>query len=217
LLILSAILLTAFANASPVCLAPAKARANLVYLHGLDDPDPSKEEQGYISDLKHLSTELQMGLYAERSKVTCPSKKLCWRYRDPAELAATLQTVSAGAKTCFKDTPVPLFVLGYSNGGYFATRLVATCTPHPFAAIVASGSSGDLDPKIKDFASCGRLRLVIGKNDKLTRPKTLKLHAELKQKNGDVTLSEFDGGHRLDFPTLRSVFLELLAQNPPKR
>lgn len=103
--------------------------------------------------------------------------------------------------------PVPLTILGFSQGTATASRWVASGAVRPVALIIwGSGIAPELDLGPDSPLRRTRVTLVHGTKDRLvSRDKVDAERARLDGAGFPYEYLEFDGGHRLDDDTLRRL------------
>jgi predicted esterase len=188
-------------------------------MHGVDEPAISEQERANRRALEAMGKALSVRIALPRAAKPCPNQpaSLCWGWSfDEGEVDAAVNAVRSAATTCF-GAGRPFGLIGFSNGGYLATKLVRTCELHeklPLARwVVAAGSAmshGPLEPKPKDLSQCGRLRLLTGTDDAYNfDPSDALLHA-LEAKHADVRSVRFAGGHTLPEEPTQALVAEML-------
>ena len=177
--------------------------SGLMYFHGLDPKKPSIHERFNRKELALLSKRKKMKLVILRSNYLCKNERNCW----PMESASTLKRVYSEAMqasaNCLKNTQ-NITAIGFSNGGYFLSKLVQWCLPNTFDRIIAVGSAGSFRKHEKKLLStCGLLELFVGKKD-ITYKKARVYEQELRKRKADVIFKAFEGRHEL--PRLDIIF-----------
>jgi predicted esterase len=216
-------LLLAFCLNSFVCLASnvevavceqrKDAKFSLVYLHGLDPQEPSLQEKQNREILQSLSLKHAANLLIPRSKILCKNKNLCWLHANAVEHEKVYKEILDATGRCVKN-PVPIVLLGFSNGGYFASKVATRCY-NGIAAVIASGSAGNAqDARVdqKRAPSCPPIYLTMGRRD-LSFTKAEKFYAGLKAAGYQISFEPFSGSHELSKATLDLIMAKLRVQD----
>ena len=107
------------------CILAEKPRARIIYLHGMDIPSKSSQEENIRVILKQVSREYSIEIFLPRSSMICPDhkKKICWMWNsENAEVIEKNKMMLIGkSKKCFKSN-APLIWLGFSNGANYLTQ-----------------------------------------------------------------------------------------------
>jgi hypothetical protein len=190
------------------CFKNPAARFNVIYLPGVDGVTVSKTELGNRKILDEVAKESKITIAVMRSKVPCPKRfpdSVCWPQDTAAQVNATIKTVLDQASSCLeKDKDIIL--LGFSNGGYLAGKLVQQCEKSPFKQVIAIGSAGYVPPSQADMRSCGKFTIMMGLKDKLTFQAAKDYYEALKKKNADVAFVTYEGAHTLTVKSLTQLF-----------
>lgn len=137
---------------------PAAERAPLiVYLHGMYDPKAADEEIARQSRLARLATARGFAVLALRGRQgQCAAEAVrtwwCWPSNErnasdgPAFVAAWTHAL-ANAEARIPGRPAARYLVGFSNGGYFA-GIIATRQLLPFDAF-AIAHAGPTDPVVR--------------------------------------------------------------------
>ncbi len=193
------------------CLGPVDAQRRFVFLHGWENPNHPDQE--YRNELESLSKQHGWRVALPRGRGRCAegNSRQCWAIKSVEELRQSWQIVQEGAEECFgkgKDWGI----VGFSNGGYFAASLFSLCwEPRPLW-IMGFGSAGTRS-NVSKPTGCGSFALVIGKNDP-TFPAAKAFGQSLIKNNKNIIYREFDGGHRVDYPSLPDLIKQLEAMPP---
>lgn len=195
------------------CLGRASARHSAVYVHGKDTLLPSMQELGNRVTFSKIAKELDLRIALPRSKSRCKDNPdlLCWPQDDTESLLVSSAWIQGSADHCFSKE-ARFGIIGFSNGGFLASRLVQFCVlPNEVLWVLSVGSSGSWGRRNKkDLSHCGRLRLVVGRGDPhLSYAREYAAH--LKELGADVELAEYPDGHTLPFEPIRKVIEKLLA------
>ena len=196
-----------------LCLGDETAHNFLVYLHGMDTPEPSFQEERNRARLTLLAEALHMRIAVIRATSPCEQNPLlhCWSQTTTEELEELAQAITVSATTCFGEE-AQYGVLGFSNGGFAASRLIQYCVHHTADWMVATSSAGSwASDEPSDINECGRLFLLIGTDDHNTHPHTLNYYDHLLTVGADVQLITFDGGHELPYQPLHSLLVEVFG------
>lgn len=179
------------------CAGNSSATHALIYLHGVDSPQPTPQESENRALLSRLAKSENIALALLRSTNFCSQAafkgKLCWPRGDDQSLSENLKQMLKDAAICHKST-AKIGMLGFSNGGYFLNRIVSRCLQTPVSWFASIGSSGSIDGASKHATGCGRLLLMIGRKD-MTHHKARSFYQELRKIGRSVEWQEFEGGH----------------------
>lgn len=197
-------LVVALSAAGPASAVPAfecagdpAASHALVYLHGVDPPEPTAQERGNRTLLSKLAKSEGFALAMARATVRCTQPafkgKLCWPRGSDADVEAEMSRILKGAARCHKKGAT-LGMVAFSNGGFFVNRVVQQCLSSPVRWFLSIGSGGAGKGGPAGKQKCGHLHLMIGRKD-VTNPSARRLHRELQALGRSVELTEFDGGH----------------------
>lgn len=179
-----------------ICVGKETANTAVVYLHGLDSLTPSLQEENNRRTLSQLADELGFRLAIARSGFSCKDK-LCWPQKTPEEHKDTYTLLTKALSTCLTKHTKSWGLLGFSNGGYFASKVAQYCYLDGPKWIIASGSAGSL---IKDTqekpAQCPKLTVMIGDQD-ITRNNAKRYAESMKTAGFKVSFNLFAGKHEL--------------------
>jgi dienelactone hydrolase len=155
----------------------------LIYLHGRYEKDQSAEEADRQRRVAARFTSKGYAVLALRGKLGgCGAAELstwyCWPSND--RTVGTAGQVVETWQAVFDETesrvhPEHRFVLGFSNGGYFATLLASRVLVHADAYVVAHG--GPVEPV--EAASSKPPLLLLSADDDIAQDDMLRLDAEL--------------------------------------
>lgn len=179
------------------CAGNKAASHALVYLHGVDPPEPTQQESSNRELLKRLANSEGIALALLRSTHFCTQAafkgKLCWPRGDDQSMLADLRHMLKDAAVCHKPS-AKIGMLGFSNGGYFINKIVSRCLKTPVFWLASIGSAGSVDSPGMNQSACGHLHLMIGRKD-ISQTKARKFYQELRKVGRSVELVEFEGGH----------------------
>ncbi|MBL9039667.1 MAG: hypothetical protein JNG84_14215 [Archangium sp.] len=200
---------------SDSCIGPRTARAFVVYLHGVDSPEPGPLEQQNREALTRAGQALSIRFALPRATQACGNGTVCWGPTgDRPQRQAAAQATLEAASRCFPPK-AKYGVLGFSSGGYLVLRWLRACEfPTELPRVewsVAVGSSmlrGALERTPEDLSRCGRVTLFNGTRDGSNDPDGNYLK-QLEAKRADVSLVEYPGGHELPGEAL----IDLLARH----
>jgi predicted esterase len=206
-LLLLTLLVPSYAKAQE-CIGESSYARKAIYFHGIDDLTPAKLEQANRDVLRKLAASEHVQFFVARSKTSCKqnSKELCWQHYSKEEVMNLYKENLAAAAKCFgKSDQVGL--IGFSNGGYLASKIYHFCLePRPSWVIVV-GSAGTYTESAS-LKNCSRLKFVMGARD-LSLGKAKKYFEQLKAKKGNVDFQTYPGGHYLDFAALQTALKQL--------
>lgn len=183
------------------CVGKTSAKFNAIFLRGITPPDIN-----YENDLKAMAEALNLRIAIPRSTTNCKgsTSKFCWYGEEPADIEATYAAVLRSAVQCFPQG-ARFGLIGFSNGGYHAGKVVLRCLAPQPAWVVAMGSAGDIGNAVSsDLSRCAPTTLLIGEKD-ITRDKARNFAAQLRVKKLDVEFKTWKGGHDVPFPELRQI------------
>ena len=186
----------AYAVASLECAGHRTASHAIIYLHGVDPPRPTVQEQGNRQLLTKLAKSEGIALAMPRATTACMQKafkgKLCWPRSTDEVLQKEFQRILATTAKCYKPSAT-LGMIGFSNGGYFINKLISDCTPGQVRWFLSIGSAG-ASRSIRTGSACGHLQLLIGRYD-MTHNEARRYAQELQRLGRSVEFTDFDGGH----------------------
>jgi predicted esterase len=184
------------------CLARASASAPrplLVYLHGLHTDANVGEELDRQARVARLANERGVDMLALRGRLGACERlpeTYCWPSnertadRGPAVVAGWEPALAAATR---RGASGARYLLGFSNGGYFAA-LVATRALVPFDA-VAIAHGGPVEPVRARGAKPPVLLLTA--DDDASLPEMKRLDVALGRERWPHAIASRDGGHEL--------------------
>lgn len=184
------------------CVGNENAKRFGIYLHGMGPITPTTEELNYRKRMSEVASALNMRIAIPRSKKVCtPSRVLCWPHGTFEDVSMTYEEVVDAAHDCFPED-AKFGVIGFSNGGYFAGKLVNFClSPQP-EWIIAIGSAGTVRPTQKSsLKDCAPITFLIGQSD-ITNKDAKAYKTALERLGARTKLSEFKGGHMVPLEPL---------------
>lgn len=197
---------TAQVFAAPVvCYGDRGASKQFIYLHGMDSSVPSAQELENRALMLKLAKQLKARVAIPRGNHLCQGK-VCWKQGTIQEVDNTFRQVLEESRDCL-DLTRPYGLLGFSNGGYLASKVAHFCVPPQPSWIIASGSAGQ-PPMNKELSKCPRMALLIGTKD-ITRKKTESYFQQLKSRRAMVSFRTFPSGHVLLEKPLLETILQL--------
>ncbi len=189
------------AEAKALCLGDKVAKNQWIYLHGMDEPEISQQERDNRALMERLSRSMNARIFVPRGNTLCQGK-VCWRQNSAEEVKETFAEIRQAAKDCL-NLDKPFGFVGFSNGGYVASKFSHYCLAPKPAWILAIGSAGQFNGET-NLAECAPLSLLIGKRD-MTREKAKRYFESLSKSKLKVTYSDFQGGHELIQPVLENA------------
>jgi hypothetical protein len=187
------------------------AKRWVVYLHGMDSPSVSPQENENRKTLAELAEELHLRIALPRSSMTCPTQagSICWGWKfSPQELESALKVITNARTECF-STQRPYDLIDFSNGGYLLThwyrKNLDPAIDTPPQSMVAFGSELGTVPAQCNFKNLPPLTLAIGTEDEFNRDPKHRFFQELKSAGANAELIEFQGGHTLNKDALRKI------------
>lgn len=195
-------------------LGDTDSHSIVIYLHGMDRPDISEQELKNRQTLNVIGNALSVKFYLPRSMSRCRNNdsQLCWPQDTTAELEGTLSAIMS--RPNFEKQDSVEGIIGFSNGGFFTSKLIQHCLVPDAFWVISIGSSGAWRNSTKDLSNCGRLISIIGKKDKWHYSYMLDFHAYLQSAGAKVTLIEFEGGHEIPYQELEKELSLLIETNP---
>lgn len=169
----------------------------IIYFHGLDKDPPKIAEISRQTQFETLSKRLNANIWIARSSQNCKNLK-CWPHQSPEAIKQEWEKIKSSSSGCI-DFDKPTGLIGFSNGGYYVTKLMQTCQYPNVIWGVATGSSGNMSSSL-----CGDLHLLIGKRD-LTYTKAKNFFLSMKKKHTHIFFHDFHGGHDLNFDSLFKI------------
>lgn len=186
-----------------LCYGDPDAEGHLVFLHGIMPVGAVPRDLDYAKDFERLAAARHLRIAVPRSTFLCrhDSRKICWGTEDPQDIAAVYKAVVASAGRCF-DAAKPFGLVGFSNGGYHAARVVMRCLAPQPAYVVAIGSAGDIAlARNEDLDSCAPLNLLVGTEDGVRND--ARAYADrMRAKRARVSYATYAGGHVMPFAEL---------------
>ncbi|NVK73433.1 MAG: hypothetical protein HWE24_08140 [Oceanospirillaceae bacterium] len=185
----------------------------VTYLHGMDVPDISDQELANRRKLDAIGKVLSIKFYLPRSVTQCKQNphQLCWPQDSLKELKHTLSVISSDDNFAPEDKLKGM--IGFSNGGFFTSKLIQYCLLPDTSWVVSIGSAGSWQEPAKDLSHCGRLVSMIGKDDQWHYSYALDFHHYLQSAGAQVALIEFNGGHEMPLKELEIVLSSFLDTN----
>ena len=211
-----------------VCVGSANPKFHVIYLRGITPENRSEGARFWYASrvfvtggfhnarwtpeiedetlLDKIGKELEVKFAIPYSNAYCKGSRTnyCWGTEDPESVALTYEMILRSSANCF-SMDKEWGLLGFSNGGYHAGRVVTQGhTPQPKWAI-AVGSAGTTENISPNSRIVGTpFYLAIGTED-VTRESAGRFYLELKNLNFNVQYREFGGGHVLTEEILRFV------------
>lgn len=198
-----------FSGKSVSCIGNNSARNNIIYFHGMDEDPPSSQENENRKILLDLAKKFDVMFALPRGNSTCKNKR-CWNQFSKKITEDTFRYAVKLSSSCFKRE-TDFGVIGFSNGGYLTGKISHYCfKPQPIWSI-SIGSAGNIDDFREDFSlkNCTPIYLLIGKNEMTYKP-AKKYFSDLRSRNANVELIEFDGGHEVPKIALENLLDSLL-------
>jgi predicted esterase len=200
----------AFAGVAVECYGSDKAKNFIAYLHGLDSIAPSTQELANRKLLKALADQLGFRLAIARSDAVC-NKSLCWRHNEPDEHSKTYRDLMAALEKCKPRNAHTLGLVGFSNGGYFTSKVTQFCYKDGPKWIIASGSAGSWNHTYHgDKSSCPSIAIMIGEGD-LSREKAERYAKFLISSGYKGSFTTFKGRHELFHEPLKKQLKAFLT------
>jgi hypothetical protein len=179
---------------TPTCLGRDDASRHVVYLHGLDTFAPSWQE---LDNRRALAAIPDAAIAIPRAPA-CGNGR-CWSDADEGA-AVTSAAIRGAARACFGDR-WGYGVLGFSRGGFAVARLARCDTAEARWAIVASAFGYTDDLRLRGCP----VAVVVGRDDPLHHDGAVGYAQRRRAAGLSTALFEFDGGHRLDAPSLAAA------------
>ncbi|MEO0334909.1 MAG: hypothetical protein AAF202_00840 [Pseudomonadota bacterium] len=193
------------------CMGSPSARNHAVYLHGFTGHKFETSELRNLQNLRKLVNNLDLMIAIPKSPKSCFHKgrrRRCWgtemtetQARDATRIAA-----KAAAK-CFPRRS-DYGLIGFSNGGYVATKVFSYCLAPQISPrlkwIVTIGAAklwGSGHSR-RNLRSCRPITLVAGKRDRYNYERRQNKFRNLRKKGADISILLFDGGHEVPYGPL---------------
>jgi predicted esterase len=208
------------------CLAaPARARGDvelIVYLHGMYAPGPGAQDEDdrrrRLARAANAHGFSVLALRGRRGQCSAEDKRdhFCWpsneRNAGDGPAFAARMAGAMGVAEAKLGAAKRRYLLGFSNGGYFA-GLVATRALVAFDAVVIAGA-GPVEPVRAEGAKPPML-LLTGDEDGAVES-MMRLDVELGRAGWPHTIASRDGGHALTDADIRLAltFLERTRREP---
>ncbi|MDD1422371.1 hypothetical protein MEO40_25320 [Dolichospermum sp. ST_sed1] len=189
------------------CLGNKNAKEKIIFLHGMAPKRASKANVGFEGLFAQLAKEKNIQIAIPYSSETCrkDSSKFCWGLERQDGVSQTYQRILESSKSCFGDAK-DFALIGFSNGGYFAAKVILRgLQPEP-KWVVGIGSAGRIK-QLNPRSSYPDFTLVIGKSD-MTHSESKSFFQDLKNRNFPVQFREFVGGHDVDKEVISSILSE---------
>ncbi len=155
----------------------------------------------------------------DRAKGTCPGggPPLCWGAgMTEAQAQQTLRIAHAAVAKCFGADKI-YGLIGFSNGGYMATKIYRSCMERPDGKkipwFIGIGSEAVTEPVSKwanDLTRCGNLTIIEGIEDQENFDSSGKFISDVLLRNGAARAVQFKGGHLVPFEPTRQLIQESL-------
>jgi predicted esterase len=205
-------------NERSECLGPADARHQLVYLHGMDGPNPSPQEIANRQVLSKIASTLSVRVALPRATLPCPTQpgSICWGWDFSesglaADAARAAPLIEESAKRCF-PAHSHYGILGFSNGGYLLSGVYRSCRLSDLLPkadwLVTVGSapqSKSMTYNSRDLRGCGSLVVMSGTRDEFNSDSDGGLLKELEERRANAREVTYDGGHLLSLEATEAV------------
>lgn len=192
-----------------VCAGAEHPKYRIVFLQGVMH---EQADTDYVALLDKVGKESNIRFAIPYSKLYCKNSQTayCWGTEEPDSVARVYENVRRSAGACF-SLKQAWGLLGFSNGGYHAGRVIAQGhTPSPTWAM-AIGSAGVMQASTLDHrAKRIPFYLATGTED-IVRENAHRFFLELKNNGFNVRYGEYQGGHELTEETLRTVLGEVVS------
>jgi poly(3-hydroxybutyrate) depolymerase len=198
------------AQLQTACIKGENSKANVVFFHGIRQKGDPLAVQTYDNELNMIAERLNLTIAVPESQWRCsPSNsKRCWGIESKGSVRAVYERVQRSVVKCFNGGSTD-GVIGFSNGGYFVTRLMQLCLDDAPKWFLAIGSAGNADfGGRSDLSSCGFTSFLIGNRD-ITREKTRGLVRGLSRRKARVSFRVFKGGHKFLPKTVIRQLIEM--------
>jgi predicted esterase len=201
------------------CVGDASAKNSIVYLHGFTDDGWSKREQSNLKNLRKIAARMDVRIAIPMSKRSCKirgEQQRCWGVEmTRTQALETLKVTKRAASKCF-EPDANYGVIGFSNGGYMATKIFGYCLAPRYAPkldwIVTVGAAKlwGSGSRRSDLSTCRPITLVAGKKDKYNYERRQNRFRRLRRKGAKVSVLLFDGGHELPYGPLITALRKYL-------
>lgn len=174
------------------------AKNFVLYLHGMDSPGPSKQERTNREVLKKIAEKLDILFALPRSESKCSNneKLLCWEQDTIEELQKTYAVIKDSVDRKIHENSFG--IIGFSNGGFFVSKLLQHGITNEPLWFLSIGSAGSWNSKNKiDLKNRSPIVILIGRHDRWHYDYAHKYANYLKEAKANVHLMAFDGGHEM--------------------
>ncbi|NQZ00950.1 MAG: hypothetical protein HRT45_09835 [Bdellovibrionales bacterium] len=192
-----------------------RARNHAVYLHGFTGEEFGPSELRNLNNLKKLTENLDLMIAIPKSPKACEHKgqtKRRWGTEMTRTQAAEATRIAAeAARRCFPPR-TDYGLIGFSNGGYIATKIFAYClapeaSPRlKWIVTVGAAKMWGTGHSKRNLKSCRPITLVAGKRDQYNYERRQNTFRDLRRKGADISVLLFDGGHEVPYgPLLTAI------------
>jgi predicted esterase len=178
-------------------------RPLIIYLHGMYTPSEAPQElerQARVAKLGTAKGFSVLALRGRQGQCTAENAKdhFCWpsndrNASDATEVLAAWETALGNAER--RTGKGRRYLLGFSNGGYFAT-LIATRGLLPFEAVAIAGA-GPVDTSLPPTKEKRAPLLLLAADEDPSVESMMTLDGVLKNAGWPHTIISRDGGHQL--------------------
>ncbi len=202
-----------------ICLGEVGAKNSIVYLHGFTGRNWNGREQSNLKNLRKIAARMDVRIAVPMSKKSCEirgGEQRCWGVNmTRTQALETLKVTKRAAAKCFEPDS-NYGVVGFSNGGYMATKIFGYCLAPRHAPnldwIVTVGAAKlwGSGSRRSDLRACRPITLVAGKKDKYNYERRQNRFRQLRRKGAKVSVLLFDGGHELPYGPLITALRKYL-------
>lgn len=190
------------------CLGNPRAKNHAVYLHGFTDENMGGQERMNYKNLSKLASSLDLMIAIPSSTKSClhdGKRQRCWGTgMTQSEAENALRITRKAANKCFPRNR-PYGLIGFSNGGYMATKVFSYCLAPKQAPLlrwivtVGAAKLWGSGHSNRNLRSCRPITLLAGKRDTYNYERRQKKFRDLRRKGADISILLFDGGHELPY------------------
>jgi|GEM_PF-1580493 len=193
------------------CIGPESASHHAIFFHGIYESKGRTPEQTYGDVLRRVAKRENIRIAMPVSGFECVGKKgsFCWGTEDATVVQNLFSEAQSMSAQCFGGA-VPKGLIGFSNGGYFVGRLMLRCLTDKQNWLIAMGSGGSMDFRVRDdLSGCGKMHILIGRRDLSVR-KAERFKQGLMTQKANATFQTWNGGHDVPDQELAKIIrLEL--------
>lgn len=195
------------------CLGSPASGKKIIFLHGMDTVASASKAPQAPRLLTTLADQLNLRIALPQNIYVCPDQpdKLCWKKGKREDVALMYQQILNASRKCF-DNQEPrkddFILIGFSNGGFLASRIVNLCLQPQPKTVIAIGSAGAVTHVPAGLADCASLEMLVGTHE-VTNASAKKHAKDMSRLHARVRLTEFNGGHQIPERELTELLKKL--------